>query len=561
MKKSIRYRLRPQLFAVAVALCALLALPAVAQEEEAVAPLASVEFSADAGAEINGKATPAEYVSIHVDGGEMRQVLNSFAMQANRNIVIGPEVTNDSVNIHLNNVQWENALDVILKPYGYGFRQVGDATVVGELSRLRALETVEPLQSRIYKLKYLDASDVDSIITGMLSPRGSHNVITAQGQKGWKDLGQKAQRRNYQGSGVSNEMRAREEEQVYSKTIVVTDVPSVLDRVAQTLADIDQIPRQILVEARFMEVNEDFLRDIGVELGGFFEIDGNPVGAADQFFSATPNAFNPKSADVTGKRGLLNTLLDTDPSDSNIALTETPGSLNLSTFGQVFANGKNWSVLISMLEENEDTKTLSAPKVLTLDNQEAAIVVGTRYPIISSTTTAGNSTTKSEQLEYYESIGIQLNVVPQICADGYIRMIVRPSVTEIIDEIGINGYPVIKTRDTETQILAADGETIVIGGLLDERETDGVFKVPFLGDIPFLGRLFRRDTTDNMTVDLLIFISATVVDADNYDLIIEKKEVAEPALIVVAEAPVTANEIEPVEEKSVEDIMAELNAE
>lgn len=366
-------------------------------------------------------------------------------------------------------------------------------------------------------------------------------------------------------------MRERkEEDQIRSKTIVVSDVPSVLDRVADTLAEIDQMPKQVLVEARFMEVNEDFLRDIGVEMGGTFEIGGNPVTLADQFFSATPNAFKPQSEGVTGERGVLNTL-------SGTPLALTPGSLNLTTFGQLSAGGKDWGLLISMLEEDEDTETLSSPKLLTLNNQEAAIVVGTRYPIISSeTTNNGNDPTVSEDLEYYESIGIQLNVVPQICADDYINMVVRPSVTEIIGVQGENNYPIIKTRDTETQVMVANGETIVIGGLLEDRATEGVFKVPFLGDIPILGHLFRRDTTDTKKIDLLIFISATIIDEKNYELIKEQPEVEEIVMVdIPAEEIVEMEEYTPMvmeeytpmamevttpsqEPKSVEEIMSDL---
>ena len=498
----------------------------------------------------------ADYVSIQVDGGTIRQVLNAFAMQTKRNVVIGPEVTNDVVTIHLTDVQWDNALDVILKPYGYGYREVGNAIVIGELNKLKSLEAVEPLQSRVYELSYLDASDVKDIIEGQLSPRGKMSIITARNQKGWKNLSSARSQR--QGSGATLEMRERkgdEEDQIYSKTIVVSDVPSVLGRVAETLAEIDQMPQQVLVEARFMEVNEDLLRDIGVEMSGSVDIGNGSVGLADQFFDATPNAFKPKSigsaTGVTGER-----------------TTAFPDSL--STFGQLTINSSGWDLFISMIEEDEDTKTLSAPKILTLNNREAAIVVGTRYPIIESEINTGISSsdgTKSESLEYYESIGIQLNVVPQICADGYINMVVRPSVTEIIGERGENRYPIIKTRDTETQTLVANGETIVIGGLLEERETEGVFKVPFLGDIPYLGRLFRRDTKDNATIDLLIFLSATIIDEDNYSTILkpEEEEEADEVIIeercteeIVIEEGVIEEEQEP-GETTVEEIMDDLS--
>lgn len=445
----------------------------------------------------NAQGAPSDHVSVQVDGASIRQVLNAFAIQTKRNVVIGPEVIAENVNIHLTGVRWDEALEVILKPYGFGYRMVGDTIVISRLDNLAILETVEPLQSRVYELRYLDAGDVKDILQAQLSPRGSMNIVTARGQKGWKNLTRGSSRN--QGGGTTMEMREREgqNDQIRSKTVVVSDVPSVLNRVAETLEKIDRMPRQVLVEARFMEVNEDFLRDIGVEMGGSFEIDGNPLGAASQFFTDNPNAF-----------GAMSSTLDTDGAKPD-------------SYGQITAVGGNWELFISMLEEDEDTETLSAPKILTLNNQEAAIVIGTRYPIISSETTSSTSQdpTISEDLEYYESIGIQLNVVPQICADDYINMVVRPSVTEITGFVGNNDFPIIKTRDTETQILVANGETIVIGGLLEDRTTEGVFKVPFLGDIPLLGRLFRRDTKDTRTVDLLIFLSATIIDEDNYESI------------------------------------------
>ncbi|MBI9020620.1 MAG: secretin and TonB N-terminal domain-containing protein [Verrucomicrobia bacterium] len=529
---------------IATAMTATFVLSASAEDPAALTLPGQVE-------ELTGENIPAEYVSIHVDGGAMRQVLNSFAMQANRNIVLSPEVTNDMVTIHLNNVQWDNALDVILKPYGYGYREVGNAIVIGELNKLKSLEAVEPLQSRVYQMRYLDASDVKSIIEGQLSSRGTMSIITARGQKGW-DFGS-AQRRAMSRSGSTLEKRERvEEEQAKSKTIVISDVPNVLDRIGETLAEIDQMPQQILVEARFMEVNEDFLRDIGVEMGGSFDIDGNPIGIAEQFFSATPNAFTPLSEEVNG-------------------------TMDMTTFGQLTADGNNWNLLISLLQENENTKTLSAPRILTLNNQEATIIVGQKYPIIESDVSGGGNTDSvTVSLDYYENIGIQLNVVPQICADGYINMIVHPSVSSIAsfvkagvgsvgntNNVPLAEYPIIKVRDAETQIMVANGETIVIGGLLEERETDGVFKVPFLGDIPILGRLFRRDTTDNATVDLLIFLKATIIDEENYDLIKEQPEVEEVVMIDVPADEVMedmpTDEIptdEPAE--SVEDIMSEL---
>ena len=215
----------------------------------------------------------------------------------------------------------------------------------------------------------------------------------------------------------------------------------------------------------------------------------------------------------------------------------TPSSLAL---GDNSFNALGWdasmeaTAIINLLQKDDDTKVLSAPRILTLNNQEATIIVGQKFPIIKTEINESSSTsapTKSTELERYESTGIQLNVVPQICDDGNINMIVHPSVSTVVgfetiranDEILVR-YPVINTREAETQIMAKDGETIVIGGLLEERTNEEVQKLPLLGSIPLFGRLFHRNTADNVTIDLLIFLSATVVDEDNYDMILAEEE-------------------------------------
>lgn len=450
-------------------------------------------------------AAGSDYVTIKVDGGTLTQVLNAFAIQTGRNVVVGPEVASEGVNIHLNNVRWDEALEVILKPYGFGYRHVGDTIVISKLENLVALEAVEPLETRVFDLNFVDAGDIKDMLQGQLSSRGSMSVLVNRGRKGWDFAGQQS-RYSQSASSLAKRERIDDEEelQAKSKTIVITDIPVVLNKITAVLKTVDQKPQQILVEAKFVEVSDNYLRDIGIELGGSFEIGGNPFEAKDKFFDAVPNAFNPASG-----------------------RDEVAGKNPLNTFGQISFTSGSASVLLNLLQEDDDSKILSAPKILTLNNQEATIIVGQKYPIIESNVSGGsdNSNT-STTLNYYENIGIQLNVVPQISGDGYINMIVHPSVSSIDDfssgrvatgnnqSVALTEYPIINTREAETQILLKDSETVVIGGLLEERKGTTQFKVPFLGDIPLLGRLFRRDVDNTKNIDLLIFITASKVDID-----------------------------------------------
>jgi type IV pilus assembly protein PilQ len=499
----------------------------------------------------------SDYVSIQVDGGTIQQILNAFALQTGRNVVIGPEVVSEGVNIHLNHVRWDDALEVILKPYGFGYRNVGDTIVISKLEKLASLETVEPLETKVFELRFLDASDVHGMLTNQLSMRGTMSVMNVRGQKGW-EFASRSGGGSYNKSGSSSLGKltragsADKSDQVKSKILIVTDVPSSLSRVAAMIKEIDVMPRQVLVEARFLEVNDGLLKDLGID---FSYVNGDY--AIGQLFSGVTPAgvFNP--AEATFWSGVL----DQSSADNSDALSQrafaakTAGSLQGA---------------IRAIQKDRDTKVLSAPRILTMNNQEATIIVGQKYPIIESNVSGGSGANNtSTTLDYYENIGIQLNVVPQICDDAHINMIVHPSVSSIVgfesgavstgsstNSVALTQYPVIDTRETETQILLKNKETTVIGGLLQDRKGTLQSKVPFLGDIPFIGRLFRRDTTDNRTINLMIFLSATIVDENNYNTIIAKEgeatmEGVKPVAVVSEEAvkPATAVEVESGEDK------------
>jgi len=486
-----------------------------------------------------GETGAVEYVSINVDGGSLVQVLNAFALQTGRNIVVGPNVVvTNGVNLHLNNVRWDEALDVILKPYGFGYRKVGDTFVVSRMSEISTLSAIEPLETKVFNLKYLDASDVQEVIRGQLSARGTSGVAMSRGMKGWRAASTGGSGAGRAASTVGSLARVEDksgrEESGKSKTLIVTDVPSSLARVGEVLARLDVLPQQVLVEARFVEVNRQLLRDLGLD---FIYLDrGYSIGQA--FSGVTPagiaDVFNPTKGAFWGA--------DLSPAAAFAAKA-----------------GGDFQAAIRALQTDRDTKLLSAPRILTLNNQEATIHVGTKFPIIQSDVSGGNgANSTSTSLDYYENIGIQLNVVPQICGKDQINMIVHPSVSSIVDfesgavstglssnSTALTRYPVIDVRETETQILLKTGETATIGGLLDDRKEITQSKVPFLGDIPLIGRLFRRDITDNRTIDLLIFLTATIVTPENQDTVIGengKSGITPPVMITV---PAAAIEVPP----------------
>jgi type IV pilus assembly protein PilQ len=462
------------------------------------------------------------------EGADLRDVLTAYSLQSGRSVVLGPEVGGE-VRLHLKDVPWNEALDVILLPYGYSYRTVGDTIVVDQMQQRSVVEAVEPLVSKVFTLRYLDAFGVKEMIESQLTPRGSLSTLTARGQKGWEygadgiGASDSGKRERLQETAAE-----RESQRLRSRTLVVTDIPSVVERIEALLDQVDVIPVQVLIEARFIEVNTGVLRDIGVEFGtgknGARASEVQPVnmsqggnlfgvGVQQKGSGADPAAFRPESTELN----------NTYPFDAGLSLL----------FQKL--DPLQFEMLLHLLEEEASLNVLSSPRILTLNNQEATIMVGTKYPIIK-TEVSGESGSISTSIDYWQDIGIQLNVVPQICEDDNIRMVIHPAVTAQIGTasgrtvsgnniVPFTDYPILSTRETETQIIIKNAETLAIGGLLKNEEQETIFKVPFLGDIPLLGRLFRRRTTNMKQLDLVIFLTATKISTRQTSLVTEDKTI------------------------------------
>lgn len=436
-------------------------------------------------------------VTLNAEDALVTQLLNAFSRQTGRSIVVGPEITGRTT-VRLNHVPWNEALDAVLKPFGYVHYETGEATVV---------TTITPFGTRVYSVKHLDVADVEESIRSMLSPQGKITKITTRSQS-WANATQSGSSSVAGGDTIGKRQRVQEEKEITkSKTLVVTDSQRVLDQISAFLAEVDRAPQQILIEARFLEVNPQVLRDIGLEFGtrGGYTQNGSTYGYGAEQVNATvsPGNFTPVST----------------PSLNSVA----PFNAGLNLAFQKLSSVQ-YGLLLHALEEDSSANVLSAPRILTLNNQEASIIIGTKYPIINSeaSDSGGGGSTITTSLRGYEDIGIQLNVLPQICDNDLINMIVRPSVRELLGnksgvveggdgQTALTEYPIISTREAETQVVLKNGQTIVIGGLLKDRQSKVTIKVPFLGSIPVVGWLFRRETLQNEKIDLLIFLTATVV--------------------------------------------------
>lgn len=444
-------------------------------------------------------AAASDRVTLSVEDGEISQVLTAFSRQTGRNIVIGPDVKG-SITARVSNESWQTALDVILRPYGFTYSVVGDTVLVTKFdpAAVALPDPPDPLVARVFELKYLDASDVEEVLQPHLTERGSIMVLRPLGQYwepessiGGGSGGMASQ--SGPDTTLARGRRTQEDRKVArSKRFIVRDTETTLHEIEALVLVLDIAPRQVLIEARFIELNSDLLRDIGVEFGSSaqYRTGGNVqrVAGGVRTLDAAPQ------------------ILPADAPFNTVQPFNTGGQLLFQQLTDI-----QFSVLLNMLEDERGANVLSSPRIMTLNNQEARIIVGEKFPILTyqNTATAGAAGLVTEtSLDYYEKIGIQLAVVPQICDGNRINMTVRPSVTDRTSLV--ETYPVLSTREAETQILVNNGETVVIGGLVRERDRNEQYRVPFFGQIPLLGWLFKRDVTMKEKVDLLIFLTATI---------------------------------------------------
>jgi type IV pilus assembly protein PilQ len=445
---------------------------------------------------------------------DIRVVLQAIAEKATRdgkkiNIVLSPKVEG-LVSVNLENVDWQTALEVVVKTYGYGYMRFKDIIIIAPMEEIKQREAqererqgVEPAQLKVFRLKFLDANDARKAIEPLLSPAGRLSVLEFTGQAGWEF-----------GQDITKRQRTREGRISRTKVLLVSDVSGKLEEISALLKEIDVMPKQVYIKARIMEVNRDLLRDLGLDWG-------TGTSGAETATGMSNIPLSSGTSDTSSRTLAMHSLSDLVTPSVFGPKTTTLSSSNTG-LRMVFKHltGTELEIVIHALEEDARSNTLSAPNILTLNNQEASILIGTKFPIVKTQISEQSSQIIGGSLERYQDIGIQLNVVPQICGDhdGFINMIVHPAVTSYSETSKIVSgnttlveYPIIISREAETQILLKDGETIVIGGLLKDVKGKQNIGIPFLGKIPILGRLFQRDTYDTEKVDLLIFITAHIV--------------------------------------------------
>ncbi|WP_164103649.1 type II secretion system protein GspD [Candidatus Laterigemmans baculatus] len=389
-------------------------------------------------------AADPELVSLHADGAELQDVLRMIAQNHRLNLVIGPGV-GGQVTLEVENARLDEVLDAILGVAGFAWHRRGNLLYVTQLTTGQRLEaSVQGRLLRIFPLNYISATDAQAVAAGLLSPIGQ--VFISE-------------------SDATDKTRTRE-------LLVVEDVPDAVARVEAYLAEVDQPPRQVLIEAHVLQVSLGDENRHGVNLS--------------QLLRLGHGSLKFQSLRHTGETG-----------DGGDILAPSDGML-------ITLDGTDISGMVELIQNHTMSRTLASPKVLVANRQEANIQIGQKLGYKTTTTT---QTSSLETINFLET-GVVLHVVPVISVDGQILMTITPKVSNgrVVDDL-----PEEDTTELTTTILLPDGGGVVIGGLIKEEDTDNLSEVPWFSKIPYLGHLFRRKAVSNRRTEIIIAMVTRVV--------------------------------------------------
>ncbi len=415
----------------------------------------------------------------------VRSVLQLIADVSDLNIVVADSV-GGNLTLRLTNVPWDQALDIVMDARNLDKRHNGNVIWIGPTAEIAAREQqllqaandrriLEPLQTVLIRISYAKATELADLIRestgsveteyGLLSERGS----------------------------VTTDER--------TNTLLITDTPEKIVEIQKLVAELDYAVRQVQIESRIVIANSDFAHELGVRFGVSYLHDGSNVGviAADGQAADTINPrINPRDDD----------LYDI-PSYPNRYQVNMPASESAATLGLSFLTG-DWllDLELSALESEGEGEVISTPRVVTANQAEAFIQQGVEIPYQEASSSGATA------VSYKEAV-LELRVTPLITPDNRVQLdlaIKQDTVGEIFQGALGAEIPSIDTRELNTTVLVANGDTVVLGGIFQDESKSNEDKVPWLGDIPGLGYLFRSRSNATKKRELLIFVTPTIVE-------------------------------------------------
>lgn len=419
-------------------------------------------------------------ISLDFKDADISNILRLMAEISNLNIIAGEDVKG-KVSLRLVDVPWDQAFDIILKTNGLGKVQEGNVVRIMPLAKIKqeneevlasrkAKEKLEDLEIKLLPVSYAKASELEPQVKGLLSDRGT----------------------------VTIESR--------TNTLIIKDIPANIQKAVDLITQLDTQTPQVLIEARIVEAQSNFARDLGVQWG-VAHATRRRTPEGDRYVSefgststAPPNTSNPSG--FIGSGGQFSAQPNYAVSLPASGSAGPLGALGFS-FGKLTGDPLLLDLRISAGEKNGLTKTISRPRITTLDNKEAKISQGDSVPF-ETTSSSGTQT-------QFIDATLELTVTPHITPDGSISMKIKASRNSIGSFRSAAGTPSISKKEASTEIIVKDGETAVIGGIVIEDKSDATSGIPFFKDIPIIGWLFKNKSVSNSQTELLIFITPNIV--------------------------------------------------
>lgn len=475
------------------------------------------------------KGYQGDAISLNFQNIPLRELLHVFADITNFNIVVSDSVTGN-VSLRLNDVPWDQALEIVLQQKNLAMRKSGSVIWIAPQDELAARDdqlvksresafAADPPRLELFQLNYMKAEDFVAMISASGTSSGSGTGVEKTGVRAASSFL----------SPIGNITIDKRTNQVF-----IYDIPTKLELIGTLLKQIDRPVRQVLIEARIVEADTNFSKQLGVRLGGHdhqgmnighkvMGQDGLRFGLAastKDAYAHLPDVLPPGSlsapasivtgftpatatspATLTTTREVPTPVLADSQFANNPILGNPAGQFALTLFNS--AKTQLLTLELQALEADGKGKTISSPRIMTMDQMEATIQQGLRVPYLVATASGATSVA-------WQDANLSLKVKPHITPDG--RVMMKLMITKnALGPRDVLGYT-IKTKEVVSDVLVENGGTIVIGGIFEQEELESTQRVPFLGDLPYVGFLFRTKQKSDKRVELLIMITPKIMD-------------------------------------------------
>lgn len=424
------------------------------------------------------KVYKGKKLSLNFQDIEVRSVLQLLADFTDKNIVVSDSVQGN-ITLRLKNVPWDQALDIVLESKALGMRSNGNVIWVApatelaakeqqELQAQKRIKELEPLVTEYVAINFARAEDLIELVRSTKSEK-SKNLLSDRGS-------------------ISVDVR--------TNTLLIQDTVSSIDAIREMVRSLDVPISQVSIESRIVIATDDFGKDLGARFGisNLTSLSGNSAIASGGTSSATNSLMNAK---LSGEQAALPAL--SDRLNVNLPIAGAAGNFGFSILAKDFL----LDLELSALQAERKGEVVSTPRVVTANKKKALIEQGVEVPYLEASSSGATSVS-------FKKAVLSLEVTPQVTPDHHVIMDLKINQ----DTVGsvYAGVPSINTREISTQVLVKSGQTVVLGGVHEKTKAHDVEKVPFLGDLPYVGNLFKRSYQSDDKSELLIFVTPKVLD-------------------------------------------------